>query len=121
MNQTHQILVQEAEKYGWPEVFKDDLYKHDLNRLEAEDAPKQFGWVLRPCGTELLDLRMDHESIWGYLDHYRQNDQGYRYYIVNNGVLIPCASLRDWTVLMLEQYALIRRVPDARHKGYNRY
>lgn len=49
----YQALKAEAERRGYPEVFRRDLTVHDRNALARRDAPDQFGWVLRRCGTHL--------------------------------------------------------------------
>lgn len=70
-NTAYQAMKTAAETIGWPTSHPDDLYKHDRERLEGDDVPKRFGWVLRELGTEILDTRMQRESLQGYLKHYR--------------------------------------------------
>lgn len=47
----YQALQAEAQRRGYPEVFRRDLTEHDRNALARRDAPTQFGWVLRRAGT----------------------------------------------------------------------
>ena len=66
----YQTLLQESDKIGWPLRFKTDLTNHDRRRLEGDDPPKKFIWVLRALGTDLLDFRMQLSSAQGYSRHY---------------------------------------------------
>ena len=71
----------EANAVGWPVSFKTDMTEHDKPRLQGDDAPKVFGWVLRELGTLLLDPRMSKSSLDGYVRHLTSADgNGYRYY-----------------------------------------
>jgi|GEM_PF-1349297 len=49
----YQALKAEARRVGFPEYYRADLTTHDRNALSRRDAPAQFGWVLRRCGTHL--------------------------------------------------------------------
>jgi len=58
-----------------PLAFHDDLHVHDRNRLGASSDPIDcFGWVLRECGTLLLDARMDATSRRDYRHHVTKSD-----------------------------------------------
>lgn len=49
----YRVLKAEAQRVGFPEYYRADLTTHDRNALARRDAPTQFGWVLRRCGTHL--------------------------------------------------------------------
>jgi len=50
----YQQMTREAERIGFPRFFKTDLTIHDRDFLLRSDCPKQFGWLLRECGTDIL-------------------------------------------------------------------
>ncbi len=50
----YQQMKREAARTGLPRAFQTDLTVHDRNFLRRRKRPRQFGWVLRECGTELL-------------------------------------------------------------------
>lgn len=78
----------EATLIGWPVSFKTDITEHDRPRLQGDDAPKVFGWVLRELGTLLLDPRMSKSSLDGYARHLESADgDGHRYYWHNGRTL----------------------------------
>ncbi len=54
MPTAYQQMKREAIKTGFPRVFKTDLTVHDRDFLRRRQRPRQFGWALRECGTELL-------------------------------------------------------------------
>lgn len=81
-NKVYDLLVQEANDIGWPQHYKNDLLVHDKNRLNEEDAPKFFGWVLRQCGTEIIDPRMSKDLLEGFIAHYRLNGARHLFYMV---------------------------------------
>lgn len=81
-------LELESNAVGWPLSFKTDLTEHDRARLQGDDAPKVFGWVLRKLGTLLLDPRMSTQSLEGYAHHLTGPDgEEYRYYWHNGRAL----------------------------------
>jgi hypothetical protein len=53
----HDQMVQLAEEIGWPEMYRDDLYRHDLQALRKIDLDKPFVWVLRQSGTHLVPIK----------------------------------------------------------------
>jgi len=83
----YNLMMEQSLKYKWPEVYATDLTVHDKLRLEHEDAPQTFGWVLRDYGTELLDLRMRPLDLDAYIEHYKQDGKKNHYSIVQNGRL----------------------------------
>lgn len=71
----------EAARVGWPASFKTDMTDHDKPRLQGDDAPEVFGWVLRELGTLLLDPRMARSSLDRYARHLSTLDAaGHCYY-----------------------------------------
>jgi len=76
--------------HGLPRLYATDLSVHDTHTLESEDAPETFGWVLRECGTYLLDARMSDRSKRGYAEHLRgsgRDEFPNHYYWAENGKL----------------------------------
>ena len=104
-------MIRESERTGWPLRHTDDLHVHDRRRLEGDDAPLVFVWVLRELGTELLDTRMDRESASAYMRHYRSSRGTNRYYVWDDG------SLRPVTLDAAERY-LLGRASDEGRNGY---
>jgi hypothetical protein len=47
-------ICAKAEELGWPEAFKDDLKVHDARVMMDLDAPQEFGWGIRECGTDIF-------------------------------------------------------------------
>ena len=58
-----------------PRAFHGDIFNHDKARLAGDDAPGQFGWVLRECGSLLLDSRMQITSRYSYKEHVTKSDK----------------------------------------------
>ena len=50
----YQQMTREAERFGFPRIFKTDLSVHDQGFLRKRNRPRQFGWLLRECGTDIL-------------------------------------------------------------------
>ena len=50
----YQQMCREAQKTGFPRSFKTDLSLHDRGFLRQRNRPRQFGWLLRECGTDIL-------------------------------------------------------------------
>jgi hypothetical protein len=54
----YRALVEEAERLGLPQAFREDLYLHDRRILTLWNGmPEKFGWMLRECGTFLYFAR----------------------------------------------------------------
>ena len=105
-------MILESKRVGWPVSHTDDLHVHDRKRLESDDAPLSFVWVLRELGTELLDTRMDVSSARAYLNHYRMCEgDGLRFYVWDDG------SLRPITLEAADAWLIGR----AENLGYNGY
>lgn len=91
-------LLNEANAIGWPRHFRADLTSHDKERLRGKDAPETFGWVLRPCGTYLLDPRMHGRSLRSYEDFLVkeekqiQGEDRPRYYVWTGDTLVRVSS-----------------------------
>lgn len=51
-------MLAEAARIGWPSVFENDLYVHDLATLAAHHEQKMV-WVLRDSGTNLFAIKAD--------------------------------------------------------------
>lgn len=75
----------ESNAVGWPVSFKTDMIEHDKPRLQGDDAPEVFGWVLRELGTLLLDPRMSKTSLEGYVRHLADADGKAHCYYWYNG------------------------------------
>ena len=73
LRDAYEAMVAESVRTSMPVAFENDLTVHDFNRLRGEDAPEEFGWVLRECGTLLLDARMTDASRRGYLGHITES------------------------------------------------
>ena len=87
----HAEMVSIAESLGLPESYKDDLYKHDLNAVMSLKYPARFVWILRTCGTHLIEPDAD-QILKGsiHLDAIRQAFQSnnkYWFYF-ENGKLV---------------------------------
>jgi hypothetical protein len=66
--QAYRALVDEAERVGLPQAFREDLYVHDRKTLTFwSGAPQKFGWMLRECGTFLyFPLQPGQENYTAY-------------------------------------------------------
>ena len=79
----YRAIKAEASRVGWPEHFREDLTRHDRATLSRKDAPREFGWVLRRCGTHLL---APGGTTWDFLwaiavvRNEARSDGPYRYY-----------------------------------------
>jgi hypothetical protein len=71
----YQQLKQASRDVGWPLSFPTDLTSHDRARLQGDDAPATFGWVLRECGTLIIDPRIGRNTLNGFLAHLCSNGQ----------------------------------------------
>ena len=49
----YEAIVEESNRLGWPEMWKDDLYLHDKKTLDSPDID-EFIWTIRSTGTHLL-------------------------------------------------------------------
>lgn len=68
----YNAIVKEAEKLGWPESYKNDLFGLDRAVLLEEadhhgstygkNYSLQFGWIVRVSGTHLLPLDSDYNG-----------------------------------------------------------
>lgn len=76
MTTAYETMIAEAARTGLPKSFVNDLTVHDQNRLTGDDAPDRFGWVLRACGTLLLDARMSNQNRRDYLGHITSSGKG---------------------------------------------
>jgi hypothetical protein len=45
-------MLEEAVGVGWPEAFQDDLYVHDLKKIDGSPGTPMV-WILRSAGTHL--------------------------------------------------------------------
>jgi hypothetical protein len=54
----------EAERVGWPKHYKTDLTKHDRVHMSRKNAPEEFVWVLRECGTFLFRFGVGADLDW---------------------------------------------------------
>lgn len=70
----------ESNRIGWPVRFKTDMTKHDRTRLQSNDAPKIFGWILRKLGTLLLDPRMSRRNLESYAYYLTSDADGNYFY-----------------------------------------
>ena len=52
----------EAGRRNLPEHYATDLTTHDRQILSKKDAPKDFVWVLRTCGTHLIGKYADDDA-----------------------------------------------------------
>lgn len=57
----YEAILAESERVGWPESYIKDLYVVDFEKLMKDDAPVNFGWCLRECGTFLFLERNDDQ------------------------------------------------------------
>lgn len=56
----YQRIEAEAKMRNLPKHYQEDLTTHDHHLLSTGTmAPTKFGWVLRNCGTQLIDPRTD--------------------------------------------------------------
>jgi hypothetical protein len=66
----YQRLCDESRRRGWPEAFTDDLHQHDrafIRKMYAEHPEEiVFLWVLRECGTHMLDLTLGGGELGGW-------------------------------------------------------
>ena len=97
----------EAGHVGWPVSFKTDLTKHDRERLQGDDAPKVFGWVLRELGTLLLDPRMSPRSLEGYALHLESADGAGHHHYWYDGVQLHEIDRERLINLLVEQQAIL--------------
>jgi len=82
--QAYRAMKAKAEEVGWPRAFPTDLTKHDRMLLARKDAPAEFVWVLRECGTHLLRLGKPFSLTWaGPL-----RDPSYRWFVYRDGLLL---------------------------------
>ena len=88
-------LKAEADDIGWPRSYASDL-EADKKRLEGDDPPTCFGWVLRVMGTDLLDVRMKTKNLEGYLRHHENNGAKHLYYIMHPDGRLTCLHFRNW-------------------------
>jgi len=100
----YQHLKRAAADVGWPERFKSDLTRHDRARLRGSDAPKAFGWVLRSTGTELIDPRIDEETLAGFLADYALNGACHLYFWFD-GCMLHSLSFEHWSVILQQENA----------------
>lgn len=89
MSKIYETLMTESQNTGWPVVYQTDLTKHDKRRIEGDPSLQAFGWVLRECGTELLDPRMSGPILSGFMQYYEYNGKSYKYYIYEKEQLNP--------------------------------
>ncbi len=78
----YRAIKAEADRVGWPEHFREDLTRHDRAALSRRDAPREFGWVLRRCGTHLLVRGTWWDFLWAVavVRNEARSDGPYRYY-----------------------------------------
>jgi hypothetical protein len=50
----YDIIAAEAARIGWPQHWATDLTTHDRNFID-ENQPRRFVWMLRTCGTDLVN------------------------------------------------------------------
>jgi hypothetical protein len=50
-----QFMLAVVASTGRPEIYANDVYQHDLSTLRA-NPNISFLWILRQCGTELIEL-----------------------------------------------------------------
>jgi hypothetical protein len=80
-------MLQIAEELGWPELYKDDLYKHDKEDIQEILPNEPFVWMIRETGTTLIRLGSysnylkikDCHKAWGD-DAYRPVARNLRWY-----------------------------------------
>lgn len=105
MSSAYDALVDEAALIGWPLNFKGDLFTHDRERLERKDAPEAFGWVLRPCGTYLLDPAMKGRCLRQYESFLTrevplESGDAPRYYIWTGETLLRVSNVQSFCEAM---------------------
>jgi len=73
----YQQMCREAQKTGFPRSFKTDLSLHDRSFLRQRHRPRQFGWLLRECGTDIL-----LPNLWSFaqLEYFGRQREVYWYW-----------------------------------------
>lgn len=72
-------IVAMAESLGWPEAYRDDLYKHDREALENWPEDKPFAWSIRNTGTWMILPTCKHEHEWAKA--VARNSESSRFYV----------------------------------------
>lgn len=60
----YKAIAAEASRLGWPELWATDLTTHDYKMLTEFDAPREFGWSIRRCGTDLYIPDSEWSICW---------------------------------------------------------
>lgn len=50
----YDAICREAKLLGWPQLWAEDLYVLDRDRLQKSGAPQEFAWAIRKTRTFLL-------------------------------------------------------------------
>lgn len=90
-------------RYMWPTRFETDLTIHDFNRLQDNDAPTIFGWILRELGTNILDPRMDHHNLIGFIKHFETNRENNLYFWFD-GKILNKVTFEDFRMILIEAH-----------------
>ena len=88
----YMTIKTEATRQNLPEHYRTDLIKHDRLQLRKKDAPTQFVWVLRQCGTHLIGKYADDDAnrrkfTLTYLEGIRESNPKALFYIYRAGQL----------------------------------
>jgi hypothetical protein len=89
----HSLLVMEAERQHLPEIYVRDVFVHDYDQLRARGS-KWFIWVLRTCGSHIIELDTDYPFAAPFAATYlraigRHADEKTLYYEYSMGCLAP--------------------------------
>lgn len=88
----YMTIKTEAGRRNLPEHYTTDLTKHDRQILSRKDAPAEFVWVLRQCGTHLIGKYSDddnrrREFTKVYLEGIQESNPKALFYIFRQGQL----------------------------------
>ena len=84
----HAILSAESVRTGLPQFYKNDVVVHDLNQL-IESPTEDFIWVLRTCGSHLVDLTIPRKfgSAYNLVTAIGSSFDGHVWYHFKDGIL----------------------------------
>ena len=89
----YMTIKAEALRQNMPEHYRTDLITHDRQILSKKDAPAQFVWVLRTCGTHLIGKYSDDDAqrklfARTYLESILESNPKALFYIYRGGQLV---------------------------------
>ena len=76
--------------------YKDDFYKYDLNELSSKNRNKTYLWIVRDCGTNLINKEdvATSDIVRYYIANRYSLGQDIRFYEIETETMHP-KSIRD--------------------------